>query len=394
MALLTFFTWASYTVLAQHRCGTGLIAPSTFNENEVFLTSKENIPNIFSAPDTLVIPVIVHNLYTHQGDSNSLDQVREQVQVLNADFNRFNTDTIKTPLRFFNSAAGIAVKFQLAARSPGGYATTGLQSRRVTTDSIGGTDAYFKTIRGGLDAWNPKFYLNIWVCYIGNRTLGFTFLPGNAGIVQDGVVLDPRAFGKSGTARSPFNLGRTTTHEVGHWLGLKHLWGDQTGCAYDDGISDTPNQTMPNTECPTGIVRSCAADGPGDMYMNYMDYTYDACQNIFTAGQVRFMDSIIHNVRYSLYESEGLTPPGSTNKVTFNVYPNPSNGTTYCIIPPYSEGKFSVWGIDGNLQFERSISNQTALPITFDASKLSPGVYVLQLDINSTRIVKKLMVIH
>merc|ERR1711974_33936 len=141
--------------------------------------------------------------------------------------------------------------------------------------------------KGGSDGWNRDSYLNIWVCNLSSGILGYAYPPGISANL-DGVVIGYKYFGDQGTVSFPFNKGRTTTHEVGHWLGLSHVWGSGGGCT-SDNINDTPLQDGPNYGCPNfPELSSCSGqdNGPnGDMFMNYMDYVDDRCMMMFSAGQ-------------------------------------------------------------------------------------------------------------
>jgi hypothetical protein len=188
--------------------------------------------------------------------------------------------------------------------------------------------------QGGDNAWDSKKYLNIWVCNLLGRSLGYSSLPGSQAD-RDGVVIQYNVFGTTGTLTAPFNKGRTLTHEVGHWLGLKHLWGDAT-CG-DDGIADTPPQQNFNNGCPSfPHISSCSVNGNGDMFMNFMDFTDDACMNMFTKGQVVKMRSLfaVGGARNSFLNSsvcdsnsvQRAVLPGNINspKTGITLFPNPA----------------------------------------------------------------------
>lgn len=244
---------------------------------------------------TYTIPVVVHILYRTPTQNLSKQRIEEQIQSLNQDFRRQNADTVYTPTDFLPVAADAQIQFCLATRDPNGQPTTGITRRAVTLTNIGNGSAYYSSIAGGQTAWDPNRYLNIWVCEIGGGVLGFTYRPGTAPIGADGVVIHYSNFGSTG-AIAPFDKGRTTTHEIGHWLDLDHTWG-AGGCGQDDGIRDTPNQNQKSNGCPTHPHNSC---GSPDMFMNYMDYTNDACMNLFTQGQCNHMRATIQRVRPNL----------------------------------------------------------------------------------------------
>ena len=156
------------------------------------------------------------------------------------------------------------------------------------------------TSQGGADVWDSKKYLNIWVCNLSGSTLGFAQFPGGPEST-DGVVVDYLYFGSIGTATAPYDLGRTLTHEVGHWLNLRHIWGDSY-CG-NDFVDDTPTQQTSNSGCPSFPHISCNNGPNGDMFMNYMDYTHDDCLIMFTNGQKNRMIAALLNSRSELLDN-------------------------------------------------------------------------------------------
>ena len=172
-----------------------------------------------------------------------------------------------------------------------------------------------KVSTGGLDAWNASKYLNLWVCNLSGGVLGYAQFPGGAA-ATDGVVILTTAFGKGGSAASPFNLGRTATHEVGHWLNLRHIWGD-ANCG-NDLVSDTPTQQTSNYGCPSFPHVTCSNGSNGDMFMNYMDYVDDRCMYMFSTGQSTRMNALFASggARVGLVTSDGGTAPGGTTPTT------------------------------------------------------------------------------
>ncbi len=245
----------------------------------------------------ITIPVVVHVVYKTNAQNISEAQIQSQLDVLNDDFRRTNADADNT----WSQAVDAEIEFCLATVDPDGNATTGIQRRQTNKPSFSSNDAVKKFGRGGLDAWPATDYLNIWVCNLGSGLLGYAQFPGGPSST-DGVVVDYAYFGTIGTATAPFDLGRTTTHEVGHWLNLRHIWGDG-GCSVDDFVSDTPLSDGPNYGCAEGHV-SC---GSVDMVQNYMDYSDDACMNLFTVGQSDRMNALFTNggARASLLNSGG-----------------------------------------------------------------------------------------
>ncbi len=256
----------------------------------------------------LTIPVVVHVVYNTTTQNISQSQIDSQIDVLTEDFRRLNADASNTPNDFIGVAADSDIEFCLVE-----------VTRTATSVSSFGTNNSVKfNSSGGKDVDSPSQKLNIWVCNIGGGILGYAQFPGGAAST-DGVVIDYRYFGTNGTATAPFDLGRTGTHEVGHWLNLRHIWGDGN-CRVDDQVSDTPPAGGPNytgSPCNYPGPNSCSPRGNNggpdfpDMFQNYMDYSDDGCMNLFTTGQKTRMWAAINNSRSGLLSSacSGTPPP-------------------------------------------------------------------------------------
>jgi hypothetical protein len=249
--------------------------------------------------ELIIIPVVVHILYNKSAENISDAQIHSQIRILNEDFRRTNADKTNTPSMFSGVAADVQIEFRLATKNPSGNPTNGIIRKFTTKTSFSADDSMKFNSSGGSSAWNPNKYLNIWVCNLSSY-LGYATFPIDAGKSKDGIVVHYRAFGDIGAnLYTKYNKGRTATHEVGHYLNLRHIWGDG-GCGVDDGVNDTPlaggaNFTAspcsfpgPNT-CNTG-----AGDQP-DMFQNYMDYSDDVCMNLFTNGQKSRMRALFSN---------------------------------------------------------------------------------------------------
>ncbi len=252
----------------------------------------------------VTIPVVVHVIYNTSAENISDAQVLSQITVLNEDFRRTNSDADNT----WSQAADSEIEFCMATVDPNGNATNGITRTSTSVSAFSTNDNMKFSSSGGHDAWPASDYLNVWVCDISGGILGYAQFPGGPAST-DGVVIDYQYMGTIGTATSPFDLGRTGTHEVGHWLNLRHIWGDG-GCGVDDFVADTPTSDGANYGCATGHV-SC---GSTDMVENYMDYSDDACMNLFTTGQKSRMRALFDTggARQSILNSngcgEGSTP--------------------------------------------------------------------------------------
>ncbi len=260
-----------------------------------------------SSSSIITIPVVVHVVYKTSSQNISNTAIYSQITVLNEDFRKLNADASSVPSAFSGVAADCQIEFCLAVRDPSGNTTTGITRTYTTSSSFSTNDDVKHNSSGGKDAWNTSDYLNIWVCNISGGILGYAQFPNSGASNEDGVVCDYAYFGDVG-ATYPYDKGRTATHEVGHWLNLRHIWGDAT-CG-TDYVSDTPTQSTSNGGCPSfPSTSNCSGNGSnGDMFMNYMDYTYDACMYMFSSGQKTRMRATLNGSRSSLLSSIGCVP--------------------------------------------------------------------------------------
>ena len=241
---------------------------------------------------TLYIGVIVHVVHTNPNIVSDA-QIQSQIDVLNNDFNKENSELANSNVYLAGyplaSVADCDIRFYLA----------GTVRKQTNVASFGTNDAVKRSSSGGSDAVSATTRLNFWVCDLSGGLLGYAQFPGGAA-ATDGVVCDYQAFGTTSTGfslYSTFNKGRTATHEIGHWLNLRHIWGDAR-CG-TDLVSDTPAHDQSNGGCPSTTHRSKCTGRPLEQWMNYMDYTYDACMYMFTDGQKTRMDAAIDNSRGS-----------------------------------------------------------------------------------------------
>jgi hypothetical protein len=346
------------------------------------------------APTVILIPVVVHVLYKSAAQNVSDEQINSQIDALNRDFRRRNADTSSTPDRFKHVAADVQIQFQLATADPKGRATNGI-IRKYTDVNHWTTDDKIKfSSLGGDNAWDSRYFLNLWTGDL-MTLLGYSSLPG-ASVEKDGVVINYTAFGTLNSA-SPYNLGRTATHEIGHWLGLKHIWGDSY-CG-DDLVDDTPVQGNYTSGCPSGFRSTCNNGDLGDMYMNYMDFTNDACMNLFTVGQKQRMLALFKEggPRNLLLSSTGLNKPWVIESPlppttdVFRFYPNPTIGQITFDFQNNASwiGKtVSIVNINGMVISKfLVISNVQVL----DVSSLKAGMYFIRADNGRLKITDKFL---
>ncbi|HRH38249.1 MAG TPA: fibronectin type III domain-containing protein, partial [Flavobacteriales bacterium] len=317
----------------------------------------------------VVIPVVFHVVYANATQNISDAKINAQIAQLNADYARLNSDASSTPSAFASLGANTEIQFCLAQRDPNGAATTGIIRKSTTTSSFTDTGDPVKfASSGGDNAWPAASYLNIWTCNLGGGLLGYAQFPGGSAST-DGVVVLYSSVGSLTTPGTavPYQYGRSATHEVGHWLNLRHIWGD-ANCG-NDLVSDTPTQQTSNFGCPTYPHATCSNGSNGDMFMNYMDYTDDGCMNIFTTGQKSRMQALFATggSRVSLASSLGCTPPsGGTCAVPTGLS---SSGIT-------SSGATVSWGaasgaVSYNLQYTPAGGTTTTVNTTSTSATLS-----------------------
>jgi hypothetical protein len=248
------------------------------------------------AQKLITISVVVHVIYKSSEENISNAQIGTQIAALNRDYRSKNADKRSVPAVWEGLVADANVEFALATKAPNGKATSGITRTKTTRDSFGTGDSVKTKTGGGTVGWPSSAYLNIWVCNLAGGLLGYAQFPGGPART-DGVVILYSAFGTSGTAGPPFDLGRTATHEIGHWLNLHHIWGDRNDCGGTDFVTDTPNAQLPNYGKPSFPHISCNNGPSGDMFMNYMDYVDDGAMFMFTPGQITRMNATLAGPR-------------------------------------------------------------------------------------------------
>lgn len=393
-----FMCFSMLNSFAQRSCGTEEYARINNHAQNTVLAktsmhSRDTVPN-----EIINIPVVVHVIFNNAAQNISDEQVKSQLAVLNNDFRRLNVDAINTPDAFKAAAADTRIMFCLAQVDPQGRPTRGIVHRYTNKEYFMGDDGMKFSAAGGNDAWDTKRYLNIWVCNMFGRSLGYATMPGGPA-EKDGVVINYDVFGTIGNLRSPFNLGRTATHEVAHWLGLKHIWGD-VSCGSDD-VDDTPRQLSYNYNCPSfPHTTSCSESALGDMFMNYMDFTNDACMNMFTNGQKKKMRALftVGGARNSLLSSyvcdaslaSGAPLPDDTLVVakpagSVRLYPIPARDHVYI----ESQDGFTIrhevahiYNATGAIVMKQVITSEKE---RINVSNLPPGIYFLKIGVGANR---------
>jgi hypothetical protein len=358
-----------------------------------------------SGQSVITIPVVVHVIHDNEavgsGTNISDLQVLSQIEALNEDFRLMNADSLTPSHPFWQFQSDVSIEFCLAKQTPGGQPTLGIE--RI----YGGLDwemSDCEQILKPQTIWDATRFLNLWTVDWGGANsdlLGYAQFPGGS-VSTDGVVIGYQYFGYTGNVLPPYDYGRTATHEIGHWLGLRHIWGDAI-CG-NDLISDTPTQEMDNTDCPTfphNAFSTCGSNVNGEMFMNYMDYVDDRCMVMFTDGQSVRMNSALSLQRSTLITSNGCsTPnPGIDENTLFGqnitVFPNPSTGSIKVGFNAFSSGKLFVEVTDLSGRLVKSLFfENSSLQSELDLRDLSEGTYLLQFTKEDLKAIKKVFLIR
>jgi hypothetical protein len=409
MNMRKIFFWGislllSNSLFAQRECGSFeyrnrliQIDPTIQNSQ----TAVENFINLHISSNAktqqlkrIIIPVIVHVLYHYPSENIPDNLVKSQITALNRDFRKQNADTIKIPAAFKSAAADCGIEFQLATVDTSGRATSGILHKYTPIVNWSMNDKIKFSSEMGDDAWDSKSYLNIWVGTL-DKLVGYSSIPGGPPN-KDGIVISNRAFGI--TNYGIYDQGRTAVHEVGHWLGLRHLWGD-ADCG-DDGIADTPKQETFTNGCPSGIRPACDNSPNGVMYMDYMDFTNDDCLLMFTEGQKQRMRSLFEQdgPRYSILSSNGLSAPTieqipipdtPPQWLHVKIYPDPA-ANELTVNVAFDErwiGKeLQVINLSGQVEIRQTITSKIH---KLNISKLKPGLYFIRAAKDGDKILEK-----
>lgn len=260
--------------ILQEQLKTDAALRDRMNQIEEFTRSIVDNPtnNRLLSSGIIEIPVVVNVLYRTAAQNVSAAQIQSQIDVLNKDFSATNADYNLTSTYNSVKSGDVRVRFVLDQ----------VVRKSTNKKSWGLNDGMKKSSQGGINPTSPTTKLNLWVCNLSSGYLGYAQFPGGSS-ATDGVVIDDNAFGTTGSAAAPFNKGRTATHEIGHWMNLRHIWGD-ANCG-NDQVGDTPLHNTANYGCPASGHKSTCTGTPVEMTMNYMDYTDDGCMYMFSAGQ-------------------------------------------------------------------------------------------------------------
>lgn len=369
----------------------------------------KNHSNSSRSNHTFTIPVVVHVVYNTPEQNLEDSIILEQIASLNEDYQRLNEDTAFMRSQFDPVKGNPNIKFKLAQIDPDGNPTSGITRTNTSTQTFGSfavalgsfddLEKVKSSADGGHNPWNTSRYLNIWVCNMEvfniPALLGYasppTGLPnwpaGQLPAIEDGVVIQYQAFGRNNPNEldmgdGPITVrGRTLTHEVGHYLGLRHIWGDGD-CTEQDGIDDTPNADAQSDFDCNDTKNSCTDNISNvgdldDMIENYMDYSAETCQNSFTQGQVDLMRGVLENQRYDLVHDNPASIEEMTASLKFQLYPNPTQGQLNLKLDDVMNANISIHDVRGNMILQKNITGNDH---ELDVNGFQKGVYFLNIQ--------------
>jgi hypothetical protein len=409
--ILLFISLALYS----QRCALGVTANPELRQRHDNLQrvidsySRNQHRKLRDQEEIIRIPVVVHVIHNNRegitgGENNtniSDEQIFSQIKVLNEDFRRL----AGTPgYNDHPDGADMGIEFLLAQVDPSGNPTSGITrtyNQQRNFDIFGDLEYISSLAR-----WDVNRYLNIWVVDLAGSYLGYGEFPGGAldGLElsdppeeTDGVFIDYKVFGRqTGAATSPlYGYGRTLTHEIGHWLGLIHIWGDRV-CG-DDYCDDTPPaESENNTETCTAIYSRCSGVRTRNMIENFMDYSPDLCMNIFTGDQksrTRIVFEVSQRRRRILLNSQFLLP--QIDKADLRVLNNPGTATDMSLqilLPRFMDFNLAFYDVQGREVRNLDYLDYPSTVISLKDINLPSGWLIVRLTTAGETIVKRLMV--
>ncbi|MBC7865648.1 MAG: T9SS type A sorting domain-containing protein [Bacteroidia bacterium] len=388
---------------------------------------KQNqIANKTSTNTTYTIPVIVHVIHNGEavgtGSNISSTQINSQITILNNDYMSAGLNNANCPAAFTSVKSNTGITWCMATKDEIGNVLAEPGIDRINRNTLSFTAPPYSNT-GYIDGtikpntiWDPTLYCNIWVLNLGSSLLGYATFPAGTGLAgltgvgtssNDGVVIGYGYFGNTSSGFAPYNKGRTASHELGHWLGLRHINGD-SNCG-NDYCADTPTQDQLHGGCISSStpyhVNVCGAGTSpnGEMTMNFMDYTDDNCMYMFTNDQTTRMNTALTNGTYrsGLTASSGTLCVGvgtqftaTEDKADVILFPNPASNTLSVSTTFKKENNVTIkiYSAIGEMVSSRQIANTLGGTYNFDISAISSGIYFVTLSSSEKTVTKRFIV--
>ncbi|MCI5082391.1 MAG: zinc-dependent metalloprotease [Saprospiraceae bacterium] len=402
--VLLSFLFLSASLSAQ-RCHSELHLRQAMDKDVVFRVKRKQMAQdiqqwLENHPAQLRSPVdiqVVFHIVWHTNEENISDaQILSQLEVLNTDFRQMNIEQSAIPTNFQPSVADMELQFVLAETDPEGQPATGITRTFTNVENVGSRfidnrRAICHDDLGGKDAWCPEHYLNVWVgAYQG--ALAQTSFPGQGPDEENGIRIRPEAVGTIGTVEEPYHLGRTLTHEIGHFFDLFHLWNFDE-CIDNDMVGDTPQQKVSYlNQCPNSPQISC---GSLDMYMNFMNFTDDACMAMFSTGQKNRLWAVLNTTRSGFLDGAFCGDVTATTPVeekeAIQIFPNPASDFVQVENANGSALVLKIYDTSSRLIQEIKLP-QGQVSYRFSLEEWLNGVYYLQIFGDSYMKTSKLIV--
>ena len=350
---------------------------------------------------TYIIPIVFHILYNTSAQNVTDAKINAMMVQLNADWGRTNSDKGNTPSYFATVAVDMGIQFCLAIKDNSGNATNGIVHKQTsqTSFAISG-DPIKKTASGGDDPWNVNKYFNVWIGNLSGGILGYGVFPPISSLY--GVAIHYCTVGSltsPGTC-APYQSGRTLSHEIGHCFNLIHIWGDDNGaCSGTDNCADTPNQADATSGCPSGVKTDACSGAPnGIQYQNYMDYTDDACYNMFSANQKTRAQAAVTGSLMALVNSVPTVCAAGTGVAehsslsdNISLFPNPSTGEVF-ISTNVNSMDVKVFNAIGEAVVTKKINVPSSGDAKINLSNSPDGIYLFQMKTSEGTITKRVVI--